>query len=155
MELNDPMRDDTDWRLKRELRLSQSEAQAWKERALASERELNDRADEYIAVKKERDALLVQLEAQAEELAQSHYYRECRDYWRTQAESLAAMVDRHNRQVHNAMSHEQLFQPPVKDQWGEWAARAQDERKSLEPPALPMDGPFFVGGISAARGMDD
>jgi hypothetical protein len=105
-----------DWKLKRELRLSQSSEQAWKERALKAERGTNDFGQRMLDL--ERDAAVSKAELAAyvaetkEELAQSHYYRECRDYWRQQAESLAALVDRHNREVHQAMSHEQLFQPP-------------------------------------------
>jgi hypothetical protein len=95
------MLDGPDWRLKRRLRLAESEAKAWKERALkAEERE---------------QGLLEERNGYAEEMAQSHYYRECRDYWRTQAESLAALIDRHNRDVHQAMSHEQLFAPPKRE----------------------------------------
>jgi len=111
-----PFMDAPDWKLKRELRLSQSAEQAWKERALKAEGVANGVAEHISDLEKTLEAHLVAsgvFEAETrEELAQSHYYRECRDYWRAQAESLAVLVDRHNREVHQAMSHEQLFAPP-------------------------------------------
>ena len=54
----------------------------------------------------------VRTKEEDEELAMAAYYRECRDYWRRQAESLAARWDKHMRAEHNTMSHEQLFQEP-------------------------------------------
>ena len=42
----------------------------------------------------------VRTKEEDEELAMAAYYRECRDYWRRQAESLAARWDKHMRAEH-------------------------------------------------------